>query len=681
MTTPKNNKLHESGQSVLHIDFECRGTLELKDVGSDVWSRHKDTDVWCMGYAFDDEEPELWPPQWDTRLWDLGEVFGHVQRGGTVVAHNAYFELCIWNNVMVPKYGWPPLKPEQTLCTMAQAYSLALPGSLDRASAAVGVPIQKDLTGNRLAIQMAKPRSIALDGTIQWWDQPEKLTALYDYCRQDVRVERELGKRLFLLSTSERKLWNIDFQINQRGVYLDTAAIKKAITVVDVEYKRLPQELSTLTENAVGFPSEIGRLKKWLESQGVSLPSVAKADVIDALKIEELPATARRVLEIRQEAGKTSTAKLTKMLEIVDQDGRARGTMQYHGASTGRWAGRRVQMHNLPRPSISHADVEWLLDHMTTDDAATMIRRMDLFYGRPMSTVADCIRGMITAAPGKVLVAADFANIEGRVLAWLAGESWKLEAFAAFDRGESEDIYKLTAGKIYGKPSKEVSKDERQIGKVAELALGYQGGVGAFQTMARGYGVVISDERADAIKVAWREAHPKIKNYWYALEEAATNAVAHAGTRYTIRANTPGAVSFLVKGSFLFCQLPSKRVLSYPYPLLKMTDNSFNEQLHYKHVHSTTNNWEETHTYGGKLAENITQAVARDILAEAIVRCEEDDWPVVLHVHDEIVAESPSVLNPKQTMGMFEILVAQNPLWAKGLPIAAAGWIGRRYRK
>ena len=338
-------------------------------------------------------------------------------------------------------------------------------------------------------------------------------------------------------------------------------------------------------------------------------------------------------------------------------------------------------MHNLPRPSISTKDVDWLLDHMTTEDALTTIRRMEVFYGRPMTTVSDCIRGMITAAPGNVLIAADFANIEGRVLAWLAGESWKLDAFAAFDRGESEDIYKLTAGKIYGKPSTEVTKEERQIGKVAELALGYQGGVGAFQTMARGYGVVISDEKADAIKTAWREAHPRIKNYWSALEEAATNAVADAGGRYTVRANTTGAVSFLVKGSFLFCQLPSKRVLSYPYPQLKMTDKSFTEQLHYKHVQSVTNNWEETYTYGGKLAENITQAVARDILAEAIVRCEENQFPVVLHVHDEIVVEVSETVCQSVVLDRFEKLVATNPPWASGLPIAAAGWIGKRYRK
>jgi DNA polymerase len=310
---------------------------------------------------------------------------------------------------------------------------------------------------------------------------------------------------------------------------------------------------------------------------------------------------------------------------------------------------------------------------------------MDLLYGAPMTIISDCIRGMITAAPGHVLVAADFANIEGRVLAWLAGESWKLGAFTAFDEGKGEDIYKLTAGKIYGKTAKEVSKDERQIGKVAELALGYQGGVGAFQTMARGYGVKISDERAEEIKVAWREAHPRIKNYWYALEESASMAVQHPGNKFKVRAGSPGEISFLLKGSFLFCQLPSKRVLSYPYPKLKPKETGWGEikeQIHYMKVNGLTNKWEETHTYGGSLAENVTQAVARDVLAEAIVRCEEDAWPVVLHVHDEIVCEVEDPQDRSQRwLDEFEGLVSKNPIWADGLPIAAAGWIGKRYRK
>jgi DNA polymerase len=330
----------------------------------------------------------------------------------------------------------------------------------------------------------------------------------------------------------------------------------------------------------------------------------------------------------------------------------------------------------MPRPSISHQAVGEILDILPVATPERAIELLDLYYGEPMSMISDCLRGLICAAPGKTLVAGDFSNIEGRVLAWLAGEEWKLNAFRAFDAGTGPDIYKLSYSKSFGVPVDEITKDQRQIGKVQELALGYQGGVGAFQTMARGYGVKVTDERANEIKQLWRDSHPRVVSYWWDLERAALEAVAHPGAKVTVR-----QTAFIVKGSFLFAKLPSGRMLTYPYPVLKAIETPWGEmkeQVHYMKVNGLTNKWEESHAYGGLWAENITQAVARDILAEAITRVSRLGYDVVLSVHDEIVAEMP------EGADWLENLLTQMkvlPAWAAGLPVAAEGWQGRRYRK
>ena len=662
---------------IIHGDFETRSEVDLKEVGLDVYARHPSTDVWCFGWAREDESPHIWfPTQHYDDLWEGG------LEGITIVAHNAPFELAIWNHICVPRYGWPPLRPERTRCTMAMAYAMALPGSLENASAALGLTQQKDMAGHRLMMQMSRPRAIEPDGTVVWWDDFDKQMQLAEYCKQDVRTEQALCKRLLQLSESEQKIWELDYKINQRGVYIDRTAVTTAMWVVKKEVDRLNGEMQRVTNGEVCAATEVATMTKWIQSRGVPIEGLAKADVIDALKLDYVPEDVRKALLIRQEAGKTSTAKLHTMVTCLNDDHRARGLLQYHAAGTGRWGGRRIQVQNLPRPSVPHETIEQVIDVLTRasiDEAHAMITAC---FDRPMTVISDCLRGMICAAPGHELMAADFANIEGRVLAWLAGEQWKLDAFAKYDRKEGEDIYKLTAAKIYSVPAKEVNKEQRQIGKVAELACGYQGGVGAFQTMAKTYRVVVADVLADQIKTAWREAHPNIVKYWYSLEDAAVSAVRHPGSRFGTWTGDQ-RVEFLVKGSFLFCKLPSGRVLTYPYPKLKpiMTPwGEDKEQVHYMSVDGKTKKWQETHTYGGKLAENVTQAVSRDILADAMLRVEQHGFPIVMHVHDEIVAEVSDV-QPAGLLTVFEEIIARVPQWASGLPIAVEGWKGKRYRK
>lgn len=671
--------------TVCHIDFESYSACELKDAGLDNYASHPTTGVHCMAFCFDDGPVGLIAAMTDA-LTDFPRVFDHVRSGGTVVAHNAAFELAIWNKVCVPKYGWPLLSPKQMRCTMAQAYAMSLPGSLDKASAALGIPQRKDAVGARVMMQLAKPWRVSGDPskelTYEFFDPaswPDKFQRLYDYCKQDVEVERALDHRMMQLSQQEQALWVLDYHINQRGVRVDLPAIEKAIAMVEGEKARLDKEMLKATGGVVGKCTEVQLLVKWIKSQGVEIKGLAKADVLDALKVEDMPAAVRRALLLRQEAAKSSTAKLTAMQNRASRDGRVRGCFQYHGASTGRWAHRGIQPGNLPRPrKLTKDDDEnvRLVYHINDLIAQGARDEIDILYGPVMDALADSVRGMITAAPGFELIAMDFSAIEARVLAWLAGQENVLEIFRTHGK-----IYEHAASGIYRKPIEEVTKAERQIGKVAVLALGYGGGVGAFQSMARVYGVKVEDALADEIKRAWRDSHAAIVRYWYDLESAAINAVEFGAV---CKAGAPGRqAAFKKDGSFLWCKLPSGRVLCYPYPVIKPIETPWGETkdaLHFMSVNGVTNKWEETKTYGGSLAENITQAVARDLLAEAMMRLDAAGFHVVMHVHDEVVIEVPASAGD-DAVRKTETLMAEVPLWATGLPLAAEGWRAFRYRK
>lgn len=668
----------------LHIDFETRSILDLKEVGLRNYVSHPSTGIWCMAWAIGDMEPQI-VTAWQAQRMESLDIFSHVEDGGVVYAHNAPFELAVWNHILVPRYGWPVLKPEQTFCTMAMGYAMGLPGALEDAALALGLSVLKDSEGRGLMLRMARPRRMDGDTPI-WWDDADKIARLHEYCKQDVRVERELHKRLVPLSEKERRVWLMDYEINERGVRVDVETAKAAVAMTATVKEKCNDALGRLTGGAVQSANAVAALKEWLAGQGCPVESLAKQDVSDLLADEAIAPAVRKALLLRQEASKASTAKLGALVSKAGADGRLRGTVQYHGAATGRWAGRGVQVHNLPREVPKNETVEKILALVRQGQ----VDAIDLIYGPPMTMVSKCIRGFFVAGEGNVLVAGDFANVEGRGVAWFAGEEWKLRAFREADAGTGPGIYELAYAKAFHVPVESVLNPsfERQIGKIMELLLGFGGSVGAIR---RGGGALVRDRPDEELRRwvdGWRAQHPRVKNTWYALERAAIAAVQNPGNIYS--AGHPGReVRYKTAGSFLWCMLPSGRVLCYPYP--KVLEGDFGPQLTYmkvpspdaadkgKIIHDPKNssNWARVKTYGGSLMENVIQAICRDLLVEVLLRVK---GFAVLHVHDEIVIEVPEAKADEAKRAM-EGFMREPPAWAAGFPLFAECKTMRRYGK
>lgn len=668
----------------LYLDFETRSTVDLKKCGAYRYAEDPTTDIFCMAFKLEgiDEDVHLWMPEWDRELFseyvDDGMFLDRCLKQATSFhAHNAQFERAMWRHVM-GRYGFADIPREQWYCTAAKAAAMGLPRSLDQASRALGLGDTKDADGRRVMLKMCKPRKPLVkerkanpdwERTLYWHENPDEFAILAGYCKQDVRVEEAIDLAIPDLVHSEREVWLLDQKINDRGLHLDLESIEAITNTLDLHETALSEETLRLTDWQINSMRQRKALDYMRINCGHHIDGLDKVTVINHLERDNLPPKVRRLLEIRQQVAMSSVKKLQSMAATACSDHRTRGTLLYWGATrTGRWAGRLIQPQNLPRGDLELESVE----------AALAIFRDgwgDIFES-PSAVASSCVRGLITSAPHHDLRAADFANIEGRCAAWLAGEEWKLEAFRAYDEGTGPDLYKLAYSRAFGIPVEDITKDQRFIGKVMELSLQYQGWVGAFSTMAFNYGVTLPEEEVVNLCGKWRQAHPCIVHLWRALENGMLETVRTGEQRQV------GRIRFGIRGDFLHMRLPSGRLLSYHKPGIVQRKDRYDrlkDSITYMGLNSTTYQWTRLHTYGGKIFENAIQALARDVMVEAMFRVEEANYPLVLTVHDEIVAETPQ--NGGHGQEEFEGLMSIVPAWAPGLPVAVAGWNGHRYRK
>jgi DNA polymerase len=711
--------------SVCRLDLETRSDVDINlGVYRYVESPHFKILIAC--YRIDDGPLQTWtyaqPPPAD--------LLNHISTGGEISAFNAAFErLCLENHAR--RHGWPMPRLEQFRCTAVTAAAMGLPRSLDRAAVALGTTAQKDKRGKALIKKFSIP-----SGPGPVWnepeDHPEDFAAFADYCKKDVEAEEEIARRLIPLSDSEMRVYHLNERINDRGIRIDIASARAALRLADRAKHQIDLDIAKLTNNQVPTITAIGRLKEWMASRGVPVSSLGKDDIDDLEHLTDLPVDVRQALELRREGGKTSVSKIQTMLNVANADGRARGLYLHHGAGqTGRFSSKSIQVHNLTkyRKIFEDAKVRQseLFDAIRTGDPDVLRLQYGDELGRPMALLSDSIRGFLWADEGCELIDADYSSIEGRIAAWYGHEEWKLEAFRALDRGEGHGIYELAAAGIYCIPVEEITNDKRPVGKVAELALGFAGSVGALSRMARANKMNLAsvfaplweaadherresarkryEERlkahdelaqtlghdawfsAELIKIGWRARHPGICGNWKAVERAAYAAVESAGS--VIEPDGIPAIRYLVRHGYLWCRLPSGRCLAYANPQIRdvevpWADKTLEPAKREKQSAVTVrgiganNQWIRYPLNRSILYNHLVQSSARDILVHGMLNAEAAGFPIVLHTHDEAAAEVP---RGSRTVKEFEDIMSVLPEWASGLPITASGWAGKRYRK
>lgn len=660
----------------LSIDIETKSSVDIGKAGLYRYAQSEDFEVLLFAYQMDDGEVEL------VDLAQGEQIPENVQlmlKDVAVVKHayNAAFE---WYCLNRAGYETPL---EQWRCTMIHGLYCGYTAGLDATGKAIGLPQdkQKLTTGKALIRYFCVPCKPTKSNGNRTWNlprhAPEKWELFKEYCKQDVVTEHAILKRLnyFPVPEEEQELWQQDIRMNAFGVRVDSKLIEGALTIDGVSSAELTEEAINIT--GLQNPNSTAQLKVWVEKElsdslemDVELPGLRKEDVSMLLERNDLPKEIRRVLEIRQQLGKTSIKKYVAMETAKGADERVRGLTQYYGANrTGRWAGRLVQLQNLPRNYLKTLDYARQLVKEKNYDGIRFL------YGNVPDTLSQLIRTAFIPSKGHKFVVADFSAIEARVIAWLAGEQWVNEVFATHGK-----IYEATASQMFHVPIEKIVKGNpeyslRQKGKVATLALGYQGGTAALIAMGA-LNMGLAEEELPDIVQRWRNANPRIRDLWYAVEQAALT------TMQTAQPQGINGLIFRYEGelmygqSFLTVQLPSGRKLFYPKPFLK--ENQFGKMaIHYYTVGQQTKKWEVASTYGGKMTENIVQAIARDCLAETLRRIEQLGLQVVFHVHDEVIIDAPMEVTAEQICD----LMAEPISWAPGLLLKGAGFESSYYMK
>lgn len=652
----------------LAIDIETYSSTDLAKSGVYKYVEASDFTVLMLSCSFDGGE---------VQTFDLVKRDGYVLtdklRSESKVVFDALTDPNIlktaWNanfeRVCLAKHFNLQMSPEQWECTMVKAAMLGLPLSLDACAKVLKLEQQKDSAGKALIRYFSVPCKPTKTNGGRTRNLPQhdadKWNNYLSYNRQDVVTELSIRERIsfFTIPAKEKLLWNLDQRMNDYGVMLDVKFIQNAISIDAINKERLMKEAVELT--SLDNPNSGAQLKAWLtEQMEEEVSSLKKSDIPELLKNTDCD-TLSRVLTIRQELSKTSVKKYTAMLKGICADGRLRGLTQFYGANrTGRWAGRLVQVQNLPRNEMSDLD---LARQCVLDNDAELI---EMLFGNVPDTLSQLIRTAFIAPDGMAFIPSDFSAIEARVIAWLAGEKWRLDVFNTHGK-----IYEASASQMFKMPIEQITKgsDLRQKGKVSELALGYQGGPNALITMGALKQGLLEEELPKLVKM-WRNANPAIVKLWYTVNEAAIEAVQGEVVNFKY------GMKFYVKHDVLFIRLPSGRELAYQSPRIK--DGEFGPCLTYEGMDQTTKQWKRQDTYGGKLVENIVQAIARDCLAEKMLSLDEAGYRITMHIHDEAVIEQDE--NDIDLEAVNAIMRKAIP-WAAGLPLNADSYTTKFYKK
>ena len=701
----------------LTLDIETYSKINLKSAGLYRYAEDESTDLLCVCWEFEGAPVDFWVPSADSAFcaevlrlmppnskphWGPevpDELYGHIASGGIIHSWNAAFERAVLNGPAGKRYGFPELKISQLRCSMARSRYCSLPGRLEDAANELDTPVKKRTAGLNAMRYLCKPRADGTRPTIV--EERERFLALVPYCADDVRAERCVDDVLPEMSAKEQRVWELDQAINDRGVAVDLAAID------DLEYliKEYKEQLAEECKKRTGFgPTQRAQIAEWIRKNGWPQLEDLQAPTVALLVANPaVPDKVKSVLRIYSTYGMKAVSKIAAMKKAVCKDGRIRGMFLYQAAGTGRWSAVLVQLHNMFRSVID--DPETAIDAAKARDLQWI---RDLYPGiDPMKVFASCMRGLLIAKEGHELVFPDFSGIESRWNAWMFGEEWKLNAYRDFDAGRGHKPYAVVYGRCFGVDPAAVTKPQMLIGKVLDLSMGYQGGVGAFVKMAKTYRLNLADlipvwptlspglRRAaeehyddpiykakstklapevwkvcEALKLAWREGHPKIVAGWRHLEDASLAAVRNPGTTHSV-AN--GRVKYRTEGQFLVMTLPSGRDVRYFKPYIDEEG-----KLHYRGVDTETRVFGDTHTYGGKQCENETQAGCRDMLVAAMMRFDMLKAPIVMHVHDEPVLEYYEGILSDQSI---EQVMCKVPSWTPGFPIAIEGHRAKRYRK
>lgn len=641
----------------LAIDIETYSDVDLISCGVYKYSSSPYFEILLIAYSVDDKETvcidvangEEPPKEFMEMLFDDTV---------TKTAFNANFERTCFSN-----YYQHSFRPEAWRCTAVQAAMLALPLSLEGVGAVLGLDKQKMTEGKELIKYFCSPCKATKSNGGRTRnlpkDAPEKWRQFKTYCIRDVDVEKQIRQRLakFPIPKREQEIYCLDQRINDRGIMVDRNLVNHAVAC-DLLYKETATarayELTGL-EN----PNSVSQLKLWLKEKGLEVDSLAKDTVKDlSMKAE---GDVQEVLKLRLATSKTSVKKYEAIDRSVCAESRVHGLLQFYGANrTGRWAGRLVQIHNLPQNHLPDLELARALV------SEGRYEEVELFYESTPNVLSELIRTAFVAKPGCRFIISDYSAIEARVLAWLAGEEWRLQVFETHGK-----IYEASASAMFHVPIEEITKTSplRQKGKISELALGYGGAVGALTSMGA-LKMGLTEEELPGLVSTWRSANPHITAFWWAVDEAAITAVRDK------KPSKVGRVSFEYKSGILFVTLPSGRKLSYVKPRMMM--NKFGrEGLTYEGI-GESKKWMRLETYGPKLVENIVQAASRDILAEAMLRLEKEGFDIVCHVHDEVVLEVP---DGKSSVEEVNEIMAVNPVWTEGLPLKAAGFESPFYKK